>query len=192
MLTNVLRRLRSKLGMIHTIDWGSVAAKICPDFGLCRRVGWRRSGRGWRRVVRRQCCGWRPGRWGHLPGPDLPAFSLYGTSRTQWMLFSIDQCSRDQGCLRPVVVIDHHVRDGVHDFLATSPPNWLTASAGALAPFLIRVPLGSTAYAGVRARCAGDDACGRVAVADMGHRHPRTRSVYHNPVIPSSQHQSLM
>src|ERR1035437_6663265 len=70
MLTNVLRRLRSKLGIIHTIDWGSVAAKICPDFGSCRKVGWRRSGRGWRRVVRRQCCGWRPGRWGHLPGPD--------------------------------------------------------------------------------------------------------------------------
>src|ERR1035437_9251626 len=70
MLTNVLRRLRSKLGMIHTIDWGFVAAKICPDFGLCRRVGWRLSGRGWRRVVRRQCCGWRPGRGGHFPGPD--------------------------------------------------------------------------------------------------------------------------
>jgi hypothetical protein len=68
---------------------------------------------------------------GGLPGPDLPAFSLYGTSRTQWMLFSIGQCSRDQGCRRLVVVIDHHVRDGVNDFLATCPPNSLTASPGA-------------------------------------------------------------
>jgi len=61
----------------------------------------------------------------------LPASSLYVTSRTQWMLFSIDQCSRDQGCRRLVVVIDRHVRDGVNDFFATCPPNWLTASAGA-------------------------------------------------------------
>src|ERR1017187_8829622 len=50
----------------------------------------------------------------------------------QWMLISIGQCSRDQGCRRLVVVIDHHVRDGVNDFLATCPPNWLTASAGSV------------------------------------------------------------